>query len=645
MNNRLIKFYKKPRLIIIDLILINLALIISFYIRFDDNWLFYIKYSYFIVITLGSFAVLYFSGIYNKMWQYASIGELSSIIRAAIFINLLFVIYVFFFQVSFPRSILIVNTVFDIFLLGGLRFFLRILKEYLINKHTIIASTKVLLIGAGDAAEIIIREMGKHPEMGKEIIGLIDDDQHKKNLEIHGKRVLGKRDDIPNIIKQYDVNEVIIAIPSADGKIINQIYDLCNIDNVEVKITPGVYEIINGNVSLSQIREVRVEDLLGRKPIKLNTSEISACLENKTVLVTGGGGSIGSELCRQIIRFNPEKLLILDIYENNLYFLSRELKQSNINVDIKPIIGSVRDLDKLNNVFAKYNPDVVFHAAAHKHVPLMENDPEEAVKNNVMGSKNVAEMADRYKAERFVLISTDKAVNPTNVMGATKRVAEMIIQSFNERSKTKFMAVRFGNVLGSEGSVIPLFKKQIAEGGPITITHPEITRYFMTIPEASQLVVQAGGLGKGGEVFVLDMGQPVKILDLAKDLIKLSGLTLDEDIEIKYIGLRPGEKLYEELMYTDQDINTEHERIFITNLKKVNSIKLFHYIEQQNELTSKCNTEAIIQSLIGLVNTYQPNRDHLFENTKKDDFVKSVKKQQQETAVVKEEAASKGDNL
>lgn len=645
MINSLINFYKKPRLIIIDLILINLALIISFYIRFDDNWLFYIKYSYFIVITLISFAVLYFSGIYNKMWQYASIGELSSIIRAAIFINLLFVIYVYFFQVSFPRSILIVNTVFDIFLLGGLRFILRILKEFLINKSSIIANTKVLLIGAGDAAELIIREMGKHPEMGKEIVGLIDDDQHKRNLEIHGKRVLGKRDDIPDIIKQYDINEVIIAIPSADGKIINQIYDLCNIDSVEVKITPGVYEIINGNVSLSQIREVRVEDLLGRKPIKLNTFEISAYLENKTVLVTGGGGSIGSELCRQIIQFNPEMLLIFDIYENNLYFLSRELKQSNINADIKPIIGSIRDLDKLHNVFAKYNPDVVFHAAAHKHVPLMENDPEEAVKNNVMGSKNVAEMADQYNVERFVLISTDKAVNPTNVMGATKRVAEMIIQSFNERSKTKFMAVRFGNVLGSEGSVIPLFKKQIAEGGPLTITHPEITRYFMTIPEASQLVVQAGGLGKGGEVFVLDMGQPVKIVDLAKDLIKLSGLTLDEDIEIKYIGLRPGEKLYEELMYTDQDINTEHERIFITNLKKVNSIKLFNYIEQLKELTRDCYAEGIIQSLIELVNTYQPNRDHLFEYNEKGDFVKPVKKQQEETAVVKEEAASKGDNL
>ena len=645
MNNTLLKFYKKPRLIIIDLVLINLAFIISFYIRFDDNWLFYIKYSYFIVITLISFLVLYFSGIHNKIWQYASIDELSSIIKVAIFINLLFVIYVFFFQVSFPRSILIVNTVFDIFLLGGLRFVLRILKEYLINNSSIIGNTKVLLIGAGDAAEIIIREMGKHPEMGKEIVGLIDDDQHKKNMEIHGKKVLGKRDDIPHIIEHYNINEVIIAIPSADGKIIKQIYDLCNIDNVEVKITPGVYEIINGNVSLSQIREVRVEDLLGRKPIKLNTSEISAYLENKTVLVTGGGGSIGSELCRQIVQFNPEKLLIFDIYENNLYFLSRELKQSNINVNIKPIIGSIRDLDKLNSVFFKYNPDVVFHAAAHKHVPLMENDPEEAVKNNVMGSKNVAEMAAQYNVERFVLISTDKAVNPTNVMGATKRVAEMIIQSFNERSKTKFMAVRFGNVLGSEGSVIPLFKKQIAEGGPLTITHPEITRYFMTIPEASQLVVQAGGLGNGGEVFVLDMGQPVKIVDLAKDLIKLSGLTLDKDIEIKYIGLRPGEKLYEELMYTDQDINTEHERIFITNLKKVNNIKLFNYIERFKYLTKECNAEGIIQSLIELVNTYQPNRDHLFEYDKKGDFGKPAKKQQEETAVVKEEAASKGDTL
>jgi len=497
----LLKLYKKPRLIIVDLVLINIAMVFAFMLRFDTAWVNYFSINFLIPLTIISFLILYFSRLYNKMWQYASMAELNSIFKTTFFINIIFVIYIYFFRVSFPRSVMIINGLLDIFLLGGLRFALRILKDYLTKSSNKIAKKRVLVIGAGDAAEIIVREMQKHPELGKEIIGLIDDDLQKQALEIHGKKVLGKRDKIPVVINNYGVDEVIIAMPSAKGKDIKKIYELSNQDNVKVSIVPGVYEILNGDVNLSQIREVKVEDLLRRDQVDLITDEISAYLTDKTVMVTGGGGSIGSELCRQVAKFNPKKLIIFDINENTTYFLELDLKKQYKHFEVISIIGSVRDKEKLRSTFGKYKPDVVFHAAAHKHVPLMETSPEEAVKNNIMGTKNVAEVADEFAIDRFVLISTDKAVNPTNVMGATKRVAEMVIQSINKQSKTKFMAVRFGNVLGSQGSVIPLFKKQIANGGPVTVTHRDVKRYFMTIPEASQFVIQAGAIGKGGELF------------------------------------------------------------------------------------------------------------------------------------------------
>jgi FlaA1/EpsC-like NDP-sugar epimerase len=608
------KIYKKPRLIIVDIFLLNIALIVSFFMRFDANWTSYFNYSYIIVITVIGLFILYFSNLYNKMWQYASIGELFSIVKVSVLINLILVVFIFFSRTSFPRSVLLINFLVDVFIIGASRFGLRLLKERLIGNDKKQITTRVLIVGAGDAAEILIREMNKHSELGRYIVGLIDDDPAKKKLEIHGKKVLGNRFDIPEIIAKYNVDEVVIAIPSARGKEVKSIYELSNQDGVKVNIVPGMFEILNGDVNLSQIREVKVEDLLGRDQVKLNNRVIAKHVENKTVLITGAGGSIGSELCRQIARFNPQKLIMLDIYENNLYFLDLELREKHQKIDFEPIIASIRDNDKLRNLFAKYQPDVVFHAAAHKHVPLMEQNPEEAVNNNIFGTRNLIELADEFSVERFVLISTDKAVNPTNVMGATKRVAEMLIQTIDKKSETKFMAVRFGNVLGSHGSVIPLFKKQIAKGGPVTVTHKDVIRYFMTIPEAVQLVIQAGSIGKGGEVFVLDMGEPVKIIDLAKDLIKLSGLRLGEDIDIEITGLRPGEKLFEELLNDNEDnIATEYERIFITRLGEIDLIKLDKAMHNLKQLAREDDTAAIINLLVDLVGTYKPNRDNILE--------------------------------
>jgi FlaA1/EpsC-like NDP-sugar epimerase len=606
--------YKKERLIFLDLILLNSALVFSFILRFNGDWLIYFNYSYMFIISVIGLGVLYYSNLYNKLWKYASISELKSVLKVSIAINLLVVIYLFFFQVDFPRSILIINGILEVFFLGGLRFLLRLLRD--LSCCSIVRGDRinVLIIGAGDAAEITIREMQKHPEIKKEIIGLIDDDLTKKNLEIHGKKVLGNRLLIPQIIKRYDIKEVIIAIPSAKGKDIKKLYELSNLDGVKVKILPGIFELINNDINLNQIREVNVEDLLRREQVKLNINEISSNLKGKVVLVTGGGGSIGSELCRQVARFNPLFLIIFDIYENDMYFLERELNENYKELKIVSVVGSIRDKDKLRYTFNTYRPNVVFHAAAHKHVPLMEYNPEEAVKNNIFGTRNVAEVSDEFSVERFVLISTDKAVNPTNVMGATKRAAEMLIQVMSETSKTKFMAVRFGNVLGSRGSVIPIFKEQIARGGPVTVTHPEVTRYFMMIPEAVQLVIQAGSLGNGGEVFVLDMGDPVKIFDLARDLIKFSGLVLGEDIEIEFTGLRPGEKLYEELLNNNEDkIATGHERIFISNLHKINRVNLYNLIDNLGKYADTGNTIAIIDTLVNLVKTYEPKRDNVKE--------------------------------
>ena len=606
--------YKRKILLILDLVLINLALLISFMIRFEGMISSYIDIRYFYIISIVSLIVLNFSNLYKTIWKYASISELLTIIKTSLVLNILFLITIYFVNLAIPRSVILINFMTIIILMGGLRFTLRIIKEYLIRRNTSKTNKRVkaLIVGAGDAGEIIVREMNKHHELDIEIIGLIDDDPAKQNLKIHDYPVLGTTKDIPKLIKKHDIYEVIIAIPSADGSTIRKIYELSNQKSVGVKIVPGVFEILNGDVDLIQIRDVKVNDLLKREPVDLKTEKITEYITEKTILVTGGSGSIGSELCRQIAQFNPKQLIILDINENSIYFIKLELEKKYPNLNFETIVGSIRDQDKLEQVFKHYQPDVVFHAAAHKHVPLMEDSPEEAVKNNILGTKKLVEKADKFMVKRFVFISTDKAVNPTNVMGASKRVAEMIIQHFNSKSKTKFMAVRFGNVLGSKGSVIPIFKKQIENGGPITVTHAEIKRYFMTIPEAAQLVIQAGTLGNGGEVFVLDMGKPVKIIDLAEDLIRLSGLKPYEDIDINIIGLRPGEKLYEELLVkNEKSIPTKHERIFINDLEIVESKKLINKVEMLKEAAAKGDRNQIITILVSLLNNYQPQRDNI----------------------------------
>ncbi len=513
-------------------------------------------------------------------------------------------------NILIPIIDVMINFVLDIFVLGGTRFLLRLLKNYYIQNKSNKPQKNVLVVGAGDAGELLIREYQKHPELGKNIVGIIDDDTSKHGLEIHGIKVMGSRNLIPEVIEEYHIKEVVIAIPSAPGQEIKEIYNLSKKEGIKVRTVPSIHEIVNGKFNINQIREVKVEDLLKRDQIDLVEDEISSYLTDKTILITGGAGSIGSELSRQSAKFSPKRIVIFDINENDSYFLKRELNEKFPEINVNIEIGSVRDKEKVIDSISQFKPDVIFHAAAHKHVPLMETNPEEAVKNNVFGTKNVVEVADEYNVDRFILISTDKAVNPTNVMGATKRVAEMITQTYSKKSNTKFMAVRFGNVLGSKGSVIPIFKKQIENGGPVTVTHPEVKRYFMTIPEAAQLVIQSGAIGNGGEVFILDMGKPVKIIELARDLIKLSGYQEGIDIDIEITGLRPGEKMYEEILLdTEEDISTEHEKIYISNLSCLDEEEFLTNIKELQTLANNTDKKNIIKALKRIVQEYEPKNN------------------------------------
>ena len=508
------------------------------------------------------FAVL---KLYSSLWRFASIKELVYVIEGCIASILLNIFFYFFTYKPIFRSYFLLYGA-SLFLLTCVsRFSYRLVRLlYRSNIHgRHVRNT--MIIGAGEACNVVMKELELSTELDARICCVIDDDVKKKGTYIHGVKVVGGRDKILEYAERYAINEIIVAIPSASKVEQRKILAICQqVQGCELKILPGVYQLVNGEVSVSKLRNVEIEDLLGRDPIQITTEKIGRYVSDKVVLVTGGGGSIGSELCRQIAANGVRQLIIFDIYENNAYDIQQELKRTYPNLDLVVLIGSVRNGRKVNSVFEKYRPDIVYHAAAHKHVPLMEDSPNEAIKNNVFGTYKVALAADRYKTSKFVLISTDKAVNPTNIMGASKRMCEMIIQVFNNRSKTEYVAVRFGNVLGSNGSVIPLFRKQIEEGGPVTVTHPDIIRYFMTIPEAVSLVLQAGASAKGGEIFVLDMGKPVKIADLARNMIRLSGLKEGVDIEIKYTGLRPGEKLYEELLMEEEGLKgTENELIHI----------------------------------------------------------------------------------
>ncbi|WP_027626889.1 polysaccharide biosynthesis protein [Clostridium lundense] len=566
---------KDKKLILYDVILVVLSLYVALLLRLDFR--IPIEYMEFFKLSIipAIIITLFFNKIfhlYDSIWKYASIEELMSIIYSISLSNVVILMYSYFINyrlletryIRFPYGVHIIFWLLSVVSLGGTRFLYRVVDEVNTDKNSDKKKKKLLIIGAGDAAALLIKEIKKSNNLNYDIVGLIDDDLHKRGKHISGAKVIGGRESIVGICEERGVEEIILAIPSADVWTKRSIINICKNTNAKLKTLPGIYEIIDSKVSMNKIRDVNIEDLLGREEVKLNSDNINKYIKDKTILVTGGGGSIGSELCRQISRFNPKKLLILDIYENNAYDLQMELNYNHPNLNKEVIIASIRDEKRLSDVFEKYKPDVVFHAAAHKHVPLMEDNPVEAIKNNIIGTYNVVKCSHEFGVEKFVQISTDKAVNPTNVMGATKRFCEIIIQAFDTISNTEYVAVRFGNVLGSNGSVIPLFKKQIAHGGPVTVTHPEINRYFMTIPEAAQLVIQAGAMAHGGEIFVLDMGEPVKIADLAKDLIRLSGYQPDVDIKIEYTGLRPGEKLYEELLMNEIALtSTDHDKIYI----------------------------------------------------------------------------------
>lgn len=601
---------RKLILLFIDIILVNLSYLFSYILRFDGKLpLEYLQTHWEIsfLVLIIKLPIFYLFKLYNSIWKYASIDELLKIIAAALVGNTLFLICLFLTQIHLPRSMYVLPILMDIILLGGSRFSYRALRRfnyYLSGKDH--QQKRVLIVGAGEAGSMLINELKRHKELGTKPVALIDNDPTKQGRSIHGVTVLGKKEDIVRIVKEKNIDEIIIAIPSASPNNIKEIINECQKTKCKLKIIPGIFELVGGKVSVSQIRDVEIEDLLGRDAVQLDLKAITEYLQDRVVLVTGGGGSIGSELCRQIAKNSPAKLLILDIHENSIYDLQQELKHMYPNLNMEALIASVRDRARLENIFAQFHPEVVFHAAAHKHVPLMEHNPTEAIKNNVFGTLNLAECSAKYKTKRFVLISTDKAVNPTNIMGASKRVCEMLIQSLNRISTTEFVAVRFGNVLGSNGSVIPLFKKQIAYGGPVTVTHPKIIRYFMTIPEAVQLVIQAGAMAKGGEIFVLDMGEPVKIVDLARNLIKLSGLEPDIDIKIEFTGLRPGEKLYEELLMREEGLeHTSHEKIFIARPLNIDYGSFRLELEKLKSILVN-NCDKIKDFMENFVPTYKP---------------------------------------
>ncbi len=529
-----------------------------------------------LLISHHLFAFIY--RLYHKAWEYASVGEMLAIIKAVTFSIVTTAVVQLIVNDNIYIRVLGITWMLHIIFIGGSRFSWRMYRDrYMKSKQT---KKRALIVGAGSAGTMLVRQLLKSNDTELEPVAFVDDDPKKQKLQIYGVTVSGETKDIPELVEKHSIDNIIIAIPSLNKHEIQKIYQECSKTKVKTQIMPMIEDIVSGKVSVNQFREVEVEDLLGRDPVELDIQSISKKISGKTILVTGAGGSIGSEICRQVCKFNPNKIVLLGHGENSIYQIDMELRNQYKNdFDIVPVIADVQDRFRIFEVMEEHQPDVVYHAAAHKHVPLMEYNPKEAVKNNVIGTKNVAEAADTFGIGTFVLVSSDKAVNPTNVMGSTKRIAEMVIQNLDKDSKTKFVAVRFGNVLGSRGSVIPLFKKQIQAGGPVTVTHPDMTRYFMTIPEASRLVMQAGALARGGEIFVLDMGEPVKIVDLAKNLIRLSGYTEDE-IGISFAGIRPGEKMFEELL-GEKEVHGEpvFPKIFIGKSVEVDYVKVSTLID------------------------------------------------------------------
>lgn len=632
-------------LVIYDIFAVNVSYLAALFFRFDmhissipPEYLHaFIKFAP--IYTIFSLFVFHILRLYNSLWQFASFDELNRIIISSIFTTLFQAAFMTILMIQMPISYYVFGAFLQFAMIVGIRFSYRYIKLERNRRYNNQAAVhNVMIIGAGAAGKTILREMRNSQGMSGKACCVIDDNPNKWDRTMEGVPVVGGRDSIMNAVKTYNIDRIMFAIPSASTEDKRDILNICKETKCELKSLPGIYQLANGEVSLSKMKAVNVEDLLGRDPIKVDMAEVFRQLTGKTILVTGGGGSIGSELCRQIAAHNPKQLIIFDIYENNAYAIQQELvRKYGDKLNLVTLIGSVRDSRRLDMIFDKYRPDIVYHAAAHKHVPLMETSPNEAIKNNVVGTYKVAYMALKYDVEKFVLISTDKAVNPTNIMGASKRLCEMVIQSMERISendnfdslpllhdhkkdglkeekpkatKTKFVAVRFGNVLGSNGSVIPLFKKQIAEGGPVTVTHPDIIRYFMTISEAVSLVLQAGTYAKGGEIFVLDMGSPVKIDTLARNLIKLSGHEPDVDIPIVYTGLRSGEKLYEEKLMKEEGLKkTKNELIFIGQPIPFDMDNFFKDLENLSQASYQ-NSESIVSMVEKVVSTFHPVGAH-----------------------------------
>lgn len=604
-------YLRIPLLMVCDAFLILVAVTLAYFARFQDVGVplqYRAVFLDLVLIYVIIFPVVfYLLRMYHRIWEYASVKELLVILWGVTLGTLAVIAVGVVLGLEYPRSIPPIAWAFAIILVGGARFAWRLFREQMVISQktnglpAAVPETNVLIVGAGQGGMLVAKELSQN-KIGLRPIGFVDDDPTKRNLQIFDLPVLGARDDIPKITREKRVKEIIIAMPSMPGNTVRDIFNICRATGVPTKILPGVYQLISGEVSTSKIRAVQVEDLLRREPVQVDLQQIAGYVTGKTVMVTGAGGSIGSELCRQIASFAPRMLVLLDNYENTTNDVFLELRDRHPELTIRVEIADVRDRVRIESLFHTYRPAVVFHAAAHKHVPLMEYSPSEAVRTNVFGTRIVAESALSAHAEAFILISTDKAVNPTSVMGATKRLAETIVQQYNGRGVTRFAAVRFGNVLGSSGSVIPLFERQIAAGGPVTVTHPEMTRFFMTIPEAVQLVIQAGAMVQGGEVFVLDMGEPVKILDLAHDLISLSGLEPEKDIKIEFIGVRPGEKLYEELFTAQEGTSTtRHERIFTARTALADAAALKRQLVILREKGAYCTQDDVFAALARVV--------------------------------------------
>lgn len=615
-----VKFLQIPinriiALLLMDIMSIVVASFAALYIRFDFSFSgisadYLLKFEriipFNILLTLLFFVVW---KLYRSVWRYASATELLNIVFATTCAALAQLVLCYVINQKMPRSYYVIYW----FLLFGftcmIRFSYRILRIINLKRADIAGKNKgsnVMLIGAGAAANSILKEIETSQYVNLNVKCAIDDHPGCRGKFLRGVPIVGGRDKIADAVGEYGIDEIIFAIPTANRQTRREILDICKETGCKMRTLPGMYQLINGDVSVSKLKDVEIEDLLGREPIQINTEEVLNYVRDKVVMVTGGGGSIGSELCRQIAGHNPKQLLIVDIYENNAYEIQQELIRKYPQLNLVVLIASVRNTARMDCIFDTYRPNIVYHAAAHKHVPLMETSPNEAIKNNVFGTYKTALAADKYGAEKFVLISTDKAVNPTNIMGASKRICEMVVQMMNQKSQTNFVAVRFGNVLGSNGSVIPLFKKQIAEGGPVTVTHPDIIRYFMTIPEAVSLVLQAGAYARGGEIFVLDMGEPVRIVDLATNLIKLSGYRVGEDIEIKFTGLRPGEKMYEELLMNEEGLKTTaNKMIFIGKPIEFDADAFEKQLQKLGE-DAKSETSDIRADVKEIVSTYVP---------------------------------------